>query len=297
MGLADDAEAKIRIAAFEQGLTERGFTPGRNINIAYRFSAGDAGLMQSYARELAALRPALIVGHSTPVVAHLVRTTTTIPIVFVVVADPVGSSFAESFARPGKNATGFTNLDTAIPGKLLTLLRQISPGMKHVGLLFNPATMARGGSLPLYLKEYREAASSFALDAAVLQVETPEEIRHACAALSRKSDAGLIVMPDNFTAIHRRLIVSLAAQWRIPAIYPYRYFAEAGGLISYGVDVVDLFRRSSDYVARILNGANPATLPVQAPTKFELVINMKTAKEFGLHVPKILLAGASDLIQ
>lgn len=297
MGLADDNEAKIRIAAFEQGLEKQGFIPGRNLHIEYRFSAGDAARMRTYARELVGLRPDLIVGHSTPVVTQLVQATSTIPVVFVVVADPVGSGFAASIPRPGRNVTGFTNLDITIPGKLLTLLKQIAPNIKRVALLFNPATVVRGGSAALYLRKYQEAATSFAVSATTMQVKTPEEIEESMSRLGAESGAGLIVMPDNFTAIHRKLIVSLATQWRIPAIYPYRYFVEAGGLMSYGVDVVDLFRRSSDYVARILNHANPANLPIQAPTKFELVINMKVAKSLGLDVPKILLAGASDLIE
>ena len=262
MGLADDTEAKARIAAFEQGLAERGFFGHRKVRVEYRFSAGDPDRMQSHARELVALHPVVIVGHSTPVVTELVQATNNIPIVFVVVADPIGSGFAVSIPRPGKNATGFTNLDTTIPGKLLTLLKQIAPNLAKAALLFNPETMARGGSLPQYLDSYREAASSFAISASILEAKIREDIERGLDQLGREKNAGLIVMPDNFTAVHRKLIISLAARWRIPAIYPYRYFAEGGGLIAYGVDVLDLFRRAADYVVRILDGASPAVLPI-----------------------------------
>lgn len=297
IGLANDAEAQARIKAFEQALDKEGWNVGSDLRIEYRFAAGDAGRMRAFATELVKLRPNLIVGHSTPVVTELVQATRTIPIVFVVVADPVGSGFVDSIPRPGRNVTGFTNLDATITGKLLTMLKQISPGVNRVALMFNPDTVARSALLSLYLRPFETAASTYAVKAIVARVRGPADIERQLAELGRDPAAGLIVMPDNFTAIHRKTIISLTAQWRIPTIYPYRYFVEAGGLMSYGVDVTDLFRRSAEYVSRILRGANPAELPVQAPTKFESIINLRTAKALGLVVPRILLAGADALIE
>jgi putative ABC transport system substrate-binding protein len=296
MGLANDAEAQHRIKAFEHGLTKEGWVPGRDVQITYRFGAGDSNRMRAFAKELAELHPDLIVGHSTPVVTELVKATRTIPIVFVVVADPVGSGFAASIPRPGGNATGFTNLDPTITGKLLTILKQLTPHITRAALLFNPDTVTRAGLYHLYLRPFEEAAASLAVQANTMQVHAPAEIERRIAELGREPGAGLIVAPDNFTTVHRRLIIALAAQWRIPTIYPYRYFVDAGGLMSYGVDVTDLFRRAPEYVSRILHGANPADLPVQAPTKFELAINLKTAKVLGLTVPRVLLVGADALI-
>lgn len=295
MGLTNDVEAQARIKVFEQGLKKEGWTLGQNIHIEYRFAEGDATRMHSLAKELVALKPDVIVGHSTPVVRELVQATQTIPIVFVVVADPVGSGFAASIARPGRNATGFTNLDATITGKLLTILKQITPNVTRVALMFNPDSVASGGLF--YLRPFEAAAPSFAVVPIAAHVHTPNEIERRMTELGREPDAGLIVMPDNFTTVHRQLIISLAAQLRIPTIYPYRYFAEAGGLMSYGVDVIDLFRRAPEYVSRILRGANPGDLPVQAPTKFELVINLRTARTLGITVPRLLLASADAVLE
>jgi len=295
MGLANDAESQGRIKAFEQGLEKQGWTLGQDIRIEYRFAEGDANRMRAMAKELVELQPDLIVGHSTPVVAELVRATRTIPIVFVVVADPVGSRFVTSIPRPGGNVTGFTILNPTIGGKLLTVLKQIAPHLTQVALMFNPDAVAGGGLF--YSRPFEDAASVLAVKAITAQVRTLAEIERSMAELGRGSDIGLILLPDNFITVNRHFLVSLVAQWRIPTIYPYRYFAEAGGLMSYGVDATDLFRRAPEYVSRILRGANPADLPVQAPTKFELVINLRTAKTLGLAVPRILLAGADALIE
>jgi putative tryptophan/tyrosine transport system substrate-binding protein len=295
MGLADDPEARGRAKAFEEALGEEGWVVGRNVTIDYRFAAGDAQRMQTFARELVELKPDVIVGHSTPVVRELVKATRTIPIVFVSVADPVGSGFAKSVNRPGGNATGFTVLDSGITGKMLTILKEIAPDLSAAALMFNPETVAKGGLF--YSSSFEQAAPAFNIKPLPAEVRSPADIEKTMGALGRESKVGLIVMPDNFTTVNRDLIISLAAQWKIPAIYPYRYFAEADGLMSYGVDVTDLFRRAPEYVARILRGADPGELPVQAPTKFELVINLKTAKALNLPVPKILLAGAEALIE
>lgn len=296
MGLADDDEAKRRLAVFERGLASDGWIIGQNLHIVDRYSAGDAKLMHKLAAELAALHPDVIVAHSTPVVRALFRVDHSFPIVFVVVADPIGSGFATSIARPGGDATGFTNLSPTITGKLLTILTQITPQLSHVALMFNPETVARGELFDEYLSSFDTAASSLGLRSKKAEVRTSAEIDQEMNELGREAGSGLIVTPDNFTTVNRGLIISLAARWRIPAIYPYKYFAEDGGLISYGVDVLDLFRRAAEYVNRILHGANPGELPIQAPTKFELVINLKTVKTLGLAVPRILLAEADDLI-
>jgi putative ABC transport system substrate-binding protein len=295
MGLSDDNEAKVRIKAFEQGLKSLGWTPGNDIHIEYRFSAGDAGRMRAYARELVALKPDLIVGHSTPVVTQLFQATKTIPIVFVVVADPVGSGFVASIPRPGGNVTGFTNLAPTITGKLLTILKQITPNVSRVALLFSPEASISAGSL--FLLPLEMAAPSFSVEVIRAQVHRLADVEFRMTELARAPNVGLIVMPDNFTTIHRQLIISLAARLRIPTVYPYRFFVDAGGLMSYGVDVNDLFHRAPEYVSRILRGEHPADLPVQAPTKFELVINLKTARVLGITIPRILLAGADALIK
>jgi putative tryptophan/tyrosine transport system substrate-binding protein len=295
MGLANDAEAQVRIKAFEQGLEKEGWTLGEDLRIEYRFAAGDTDRMRAFAKELVALQPDVLVGHSTPVVTELVRATRTIPIVFVVVADPVGSGFAASIPRPGGNATGFTNLAAAITGKLLTILKQITPNLSRVALMFNPDASILAGLY--FLRPLEAAAPSFAVKVTPAQVRVPADIELRMTELAREPNVGLIMVPDNFTTIHRHLIISLAARLRIPTVYPYRFFVEAGGLLSYGVDVTDLFRRAPQYVSRILRGANPGDLPVQAPTKFELAINLKAAKALGLTLPKILLAGADDLIE
>jgi putative tryptophan/tyrosine transport system substrate-binding protein len=295
MGLADDPEARGRAKAFEDALREEGWAVGRNVTIDYRFAAGDAQRMRAFAKELVELKPDVIVGHSTPVVRELAKATSTIPVVFVVVADPVGSGFAKSIPRPGGNMTGFTNLDSGITGKLLTILKDIVPDLRGAAIMYNPETGPMGGLF--YSRAFEEAAPSFGVKPINADVRVPADIEKVMEELARESNVGLIVVPDNFTTVNRDLIISLAARWNIPAIYPYRYFAEAGGLMSYGVDVTDLFRRAPEYVARILRGADPGELPVQAPTKFELVINLKTAKALNLPVPKVLLAGAEALIE
>ncbi len=295
LGLADDKEARIRIAAFEQGLRELGWIPDKNIHIVYRFSAGDPARARAYARELVALKPDLLVGHSTPVVTQLTQATKTIPIVFVVVADPVGSGFVAGVPRPGGNVTGFTNQSATITGKLLTILKQIKPNIRHVALLFSPDASINAGLL--FLHPLEGAAPSYNVEVIRAPVRKVADIERRMSDLARNAESGLIVMPDNFTTIHRQSIISQAMRLRIPTIYPFRFFVDSGGLMSYGVDVRDLFRRAPEYVSRILRGENPATLPVQAPTKFELVINLKTAKALGLKVPRILLAGADDLVE
>src|SRR5262245_32494299 len=272
MGLANDAESQVRLKAFEQGLEREGWTLGQNLRIEYRFAAGYPERMRAFAKELVGLRPDVLVGHSTPVVTELARATRTVPIVFVVVADPVGSGFAASIPRPGGNVTGFTSLVGTIPGKMLTILKQIAPNLTRVALMLNPDASISAGSF--YLGPVEAGAPSFSVEMIPAQVRVPADIEKRMKELAHEPNVGLIVSPDNFTTGHRHLIVSLAAQLRIPAVYPYRFFAQAGGLISYGVDVIDLFRRAPEYVSSIMRGASPEELQVQTPTRLELVINL-----------------------
>jgi putative ABC transport system substrate-binding protein len=295
MGLANDAEAKARVKAFEQGLEREGWSVGQNLRIEYRYAEGDSAGIQALAEELVELKPDCILGHSTPVVTALMKTTRTIPIVFVSVADPVGSGFVASMARPAGNMTGFTIFPATITSKYLSMLKEMVPQLVRVAILYNPDTAPATGTF--FLTPFINAAKEFKVQPSTAQVRNPAEIESAIAKLGSEPNSGLIVMPDNFTAVHRKLIISLAAQFHIPAIYPYRYFAEEGGLLSEGANTSDLFSRVAKYVSRVLRGAKPADLPVQAPTKFELVINLKTAKALGIVIPKMLLAGADRVIE
>jgi putative tryptophan/tyrosine transport system substrate-binding protein len=295
MGFANDAEAKARVKAFEQALEREGWLLGQNLRIEYRYAEGDSVRMQALAKELLELKPDCILGHSTPVVTALMQATRTIPIVFVSVADPVGSGFVASMARPAGNMTGFTIFPATITGKYLSMLKEMVPQLVRVAILYNPDSAPATGTF--FLTPFTDAAREFNVQPITAQVRNPAEIESAIAKLGGEPKSGLIVMPDNFTSVHRKLIISLAAQFRIPTIYPYRYFAEEGGLLSAGVNTSDLFRRAAEYVSRILHGAKPADLPVQAPTKFELVINFKTAKALGIVIPKMLLAGADEVIE
>jgi putative tryptophan/tyrosine transport system substrate-binding protein len=295
IGLADDAEARARTEAFEQGLEREGWSAGQDLRIEYRFAGGDSRRMQAFAKELAGLKPGCILAHSSPVVAALMQATRTIPIVFVSVSDPIGSGFVASMARPGGNVTGFTILHATITGKYLSMLKEIMPQLARVAMMYNPDSLP--GAETFFLRPFIDSAAELKVNPTTAQVRTPAEIERVIAELGSKPGSGLILPPDNFITVHRELIISLAAQFRIPAIYPYRYFAEAGGLLSYGVDAVDLFRRAAQYVSRILRGEKPADLPVQAPTKFELVINLATTKALGLVVPRVLLASADEVIE
>jgi putative ABC transport system substrate-binding protein len=295
MGLADDVGTQARTNAIEQGLANKGWIVGQNLRIEYRFAANDAERMSSFSKELVELHPDIIIGHSTPVVAALHQATRTIPIVFVAVGDPVGSGFVASIAQPGGNITGFVTLPPTIASKHLSILRELKSQLARVALMYNPESVPRGRTF--YVPKFIEAAKESRVTPISAEVRSAADIETIIAQLGVAPDNGLIVMPDNFTTFHRDLIVSSAARFRIPAIYPYRYFVDEGGLVSYGVDVLDLFRRVPDYIDRILQGARPADLPVQAPKKFELVINLKTAHALGLAVPRILLAGADALIE
>ncbi len=296
MGLAnDDEETRTRTKAIEQGLAKKGWIVGQNLRIEYRSAGGDPERVLNLSKELVALRPDVIVGHSTPVVAALMQATRTIPIVFVVVSDPIGSGFVASIARPGGNITGFSVMQQTITGKYLSILRELKSQLTRVAIMYNPESVPGGGTF--YMPAFMESAKEFNVTPIAAEVHSSGEIETTMTGLGAVPGSALIVMAGNFISVNRELIVSLAARLRIPTIYPYRYFVDQGGLLSYGVDVLDLFRRAPDYVDRILRGAKPAELPVQAPKKFELVINLKTASALGLVVPRILLAGADALIE
>jgi putative ABC transport system substrate-binding protein len=292
----NDALAEGWLAAFRKGLEEADWRDGRNVQIDYRRAAGDADRLRTFAQELVALHPDVIFAVTTPTVAALLRETRTLPIVFAQVSDPVGSGFVASPARPGGNVTGFTNIniESSIGGKWLQLVKQIAPAVRRVAMIYNPPTSPFAG---YYLRPFEAAGPAFAVQASAAPVDSDADIENALAALAREPGGGFVVLPDTFTGIHRQQIVALAARYHLPAVYPFRWFAEIGGLLSYGIDSDDMFRRAASYVDRILKGAKPADLPVQAPTKYELLINLKTAKALGLDVPQTLLVTADEVIE
>jgi len=295
MGWAEsDREAQSWLAAFREELRKLGWTEGRNIEMEIRWPAGDVESMKRFAKELVALQPDLIVTGSTPATAAMLQQTRTIPVIFVLVGDPVGSGFVTSLARPGGNATGFTPIEESLGGKWVEVLRDIAPRVSRVALVFNPptATFVKG-----YLNTFRAAAASLGVETIIAPVNDMPELESFFTTEAREPNSGFVVIPDAFTITHRAEIISLAARWRIPAIYWSRSFTEIGGLISYGPYLPDEYRRAAPYVDRILKGAKPSELPVQAPTKFELVINLKTAKALGLAVPLFLQQNADDVIE
>jgi ABC-type uncharacterized transport system substrate-binding protein len=288
---ADDPEAPGRVAAFAQGLGELGWTIGRNVRIDARWAAGNADNFRKYAAELVALAPDGILATSTPAVAALQQATHTVPIVFVLVIDPVGGGLVANLARPGGNTTGFTVFEYGMSGKWVEVLKEIAPGVRRVAVLRD---LAIGIA---QLAAIQAVAPSFGVELSVIGVRDANEIESAVAAFARSPNGGLIVTTSTSALIHRELISTLAARHRLPAVYPFRYYVTAGGLISYGPDSIDPYRRAASYVDRILKGEKPADLPVQNPTKYELVINLKTAKALGLDVPATLLARADEVIE
>ena len=290
-----DAEVQTQVAAFRDGLRKLGWTEGSNIRLDVRWATpGDAELIQRFAKELVALNPDLIVSNTTPITAALLQQTRTIPIVFASLADPLGSGFVASFPRPGGNVTGFTVSEPTLTGKWLELLKEMVPNVARVVMVFNPATAPYA---EYWLNSFKAAAASFAVDAIIVPVRDRSELDFIIATQAREPNTGLIAMPDSFTNAHRVEITSLAARYRLPAVYPYRQFAEVGGLLSYGIDMRDNFRRTATYVDRILKGEKPGELPVQAPVKFELVINLKAARALGLEVPAQLQQLADEVIE
>jgi len=295
-GSAADPQGQSGLARFKQALQELGWTPGRNLAVEYRWADGDAERMPPLAKELVALQPDLIVGHTTPVTAALQQATSTIPLVFVIVSDPVGSGFVASLPRPGGNITGFINFEASLGGKWVELLKEANPSVTRAAFLFNPDTAPYW---EYYVRPFESAARSLSVEPIAAPLSSAADIERAIASLVEAPNGGLVVMPDIFTGLQStvQLIVSLADRHHLAAIYPYRYMAVAGGLMSYGVDNADLWRRSASYVDRILKGAKPAELPVQLPTKFELVINLKTAKTVGLEIPWFIQQRADEVIE
>ncbi len=289
-----DSQAQSYIAAFRDGLQKLGWTDGRNVRIDTRWAAFDAESRQRFAKELIALQPDLILSHTTPTTAALLQQTRTIPIIFATVTDPIGSGFVASLPRPGGIVTGFTLVEPTMAAKWVELLKEIAPRINRVAMLFNPATATYAD---YFLKPFKAAAPSFAVEAIAAPARDTSELESVIAAQVREPNGGLIVMPDSFTDANREEITSLAARYHLPAVYAYRFFTERGGLLSYGADLSDNFRRAADYVDRVLKGEKPADLPVQAPTKFELAINLKTAKVLGLTVPSSLLGRADEVIE
>jgi putative ABC transport system substrate-binding protein len=290
---ADDPEAQRRVASFQQALKQLGWTDGNNIRIDIRWSAANAKDIRKYAAELVELMPDVILASGGSVVAPLQEATRTIPIVFTAVIDPVGAGYVESLARPGGNATGFAVFEHGISVKWLELLKQVAPAVTRVAVLRDTALAAGVGQFGAI----QGVAPSFGVELTPVSVRDGSEIERGLSAFARSANDGLIVTGSGLTNVHRRLIIDLAARLRLPAIYPNRFFVADGGLISYGADSIDPHRRAAEYVDRILKGEKPADLPVQAPTKYELAINLKTAKALGLEVLPSLLAAANEVIE
>ncbi len=292
--LANDQEGQANVAALLQGLEALNWHEGGNLRIDWRWAGSDPALFAHYSTELVALSPDVLVGHASTAVEALRRQTRTIPIVFVRVVDPVGQGFVASLVHPGGNITGFTNYDPPMATKWLAMLTQITPPVVRAAVLYNPATAPYAG---LYLSAIEEAAPSFTVAVRAAPINDESEIDAMMAALAREERGGVMVLPHPFAIEHRSAIIARAARYRLPAVYPFRFFAKDGGLMSYGIDPDDPFRRAADYVDRILKGAKPGDLPVQRPTKFELVINLKTAKALGTTVAPSLLATADEVIE
>ena len=291
MGIANDADANARAVALQEGLRLLGWTVGRNIQIDYSFASGDAERMRTYAKELVSSAPDVILAVTNPALQAVLDATRSQPIVFLQVSDPVGGGFVKSLDHPGGNVTGFTNFEAEVGSKWLQILKEIAPGVERVGFLFNPETSAHVG----FLRAAETASVTLAVNVSPLGVHMASEIESAITEFTLAPKGGLIIAPHPLTI--GKLIIDLAAKYRLPAIYPFAFHARDGGLVSYGVDQVDQWRSAATYVDRVLRGTRPANLPVQQPTKYELAINLKTAKALELTVPPNLLTLASQVIE
>jgi ABC-type uncharacterized transport system substrate-binding protein len=292
MGISDDPEGQARVAVFRQALAALGWTEGRNVQFIYRWSAGDVVHARQFAKELLDLRSDVILANSTPIAVAVRDITRTIPTVFVQVSDPVTAGVVQSLARPGSNLTGFTNFEPSIASKWLELVKRIAPNITRVAYLFNPNTA------PLfYARAVETAAPLLSVKPFAAEVHNTAEMEGVIEQVARESASALLVLPDLFTATNRQSIIALAAHHRLPAVYPFRYFVASGGLMSYGIEMLDTYRQAASYVDRILKGERPSDLPVQQPTKFEFVINLKTAKALSLEIPPTLLARADEVIE
>jgi putative ABC transport system substrate-binding protein len=295
MGYSEnDPEAQNRLAAFTQGLVALGWSEGRNLRSYIRWTAGDMNHTATLASELVALRPEVILSNTTPVTAALQRETHTIPLVFVIVSDPVGSGFVKSLSRPGGNITGFINLEASLAQKWVELLKEIAPSVTKTAVMFNPDTAPYAA---YYIQPLQVAAAAFGVSPFAAPVRSEHDIEAAIAALGREPGSGLVLMTDSFIHVHRKTIIELSSRHKVPTMGYGDIITRDGGLISYGIDSIDLFARAAPYVDRILRGANPAELPVEQPTKFELMINLRTAKELGLTVSPALFARANEVME
>jgi putative ABC transport system substrate-binding protein len=288
-----DRQARANVAAFREGLRSLGWIEGRNIQLEFRWAGGDPDKARAFAKELVGIKPDVIVPSTNQVTEILQHETRAIPIVFVFVGDPVGSGFVKSLSRPGGNITGFANFENSIGAKWLEILKELAPKTRNVGFIHSPLAAPNIG----FLRAAEAAGPSLGVKVFALPVTNAADIERTVAAFTAEPNGGLIVAPHAVTLAHRDLIITMAAQHRLPAVYSDRYFAESGGLLSFGNNTADLFRRSTTYIDRILKGGEPAELPVQLPTKFELIINLKTAKTLGLDVPLFLQQRADDVIE
>ena len=294
MGYAeDDPETKARLAAFRQRLEKRGWSEGRNVHIEARFAASTSSKYEPLAKELVATQPDVILAHTTPVTAALQRESRVIPIVFVNVSDPIGSGFVANLARPGGNFTGVLQYEASVVGKWLAMLKEIAPGLERVALLANPKTTP----YDYFVRAAEAAATLLAIKLVPSPVATAADIEHAIESFAGVPNGGLLLPPDGTTILHRDLLIALAARHKLPAVYAFNFFVAAGGLMSYGTDQDDVFRLAASFVDRILRGDKPADLPVQAPTKFETSINVRTAKQLGIAIPPGLLVAADEVIE
>jgi putative ABC transport system substrate-binding protein len=291
----DNPDGQARIAAFRQSLQELGWVEGRNIRVDLRWGGGDVELTRGYAAELVSFQPDVIFAFANAQLAPLSRETSTVPIVFVGASDPVGAGYVASFARPGGNITGFTLFEASMVGKWVAALKEIAPATARVAIMVNPDTAVVRGTL--YTRAFEIAAKTLAVEPITATARDAREIETAISTLAQRPDSALIVAPDTFSNAHRELIVTLAARHRVPAIYGQRQFPASGGLVSYGPDLINTVRRSASYIDRILKGEKPGDLPVQAPTKFDLIINLKAAKALGLSIPESFLLRADEVIE
>jgi len=289
----NDSDVKARLTGFREALAKAGWSEGRNVNVDYRFAAARAEHVEALAKELVALQPDVIIAQGTSVTAALQRETNKIPIVFVTVSDPIGWGFVASLPRPGGNITGLLQYETGIIGKWMAMLKEIAPRLVHVALVANPKVTA----YDYFVRAAEAAAPSLAIEIVPSPIESAADIERVIDSIARVPNSGLLLPPDTTTITHRDLIIALAARHRLPAVYSLRLFVTAGGLMSYGTDVVEIFRLAATYADRILRGAKPAELPVQAPTKYETIVNLKTAKGLGLDVPSSLIVRADEVIE
>jgi putative tryptophan/tyrosine transport system substrate-binding protein len=290
----NDPEFRSRFSAFVQGLAQRGWVEGRNVQIEQRWTESDIDRARIFAKQIIEQNPEVILAGATQATAALHRETSTIPIVFSAVSDPVGAGFVASLSRPGGNITGFINVESGLGGKWLSLLKEIAPNIKRAAIMFNPDTAPGGGNY--FLESFEAAARTLSIEPIPVRVRSVPDIEMAITTLGQQR-AGLVLMPDTFLGVHHQTIIALAAREKVPAIFEPSYWVKNGGLLSYGVDYADIFRRAAGHVDRILRGAKPADLPVEFPTKFELLINLKTAKALGLDVPQAILLRADEVIE